>query len=97
MSCWFRKQHSPPACPSGVYFLNSINVGLSPTGRYHLNRCKDELVRRGEEGEQVQKNVVDGLAQELINGTGLAIALHPTEIVALHRRPAPDSTRMAAD
>jgi len=67
------------------------------TAEGEIDRRKDELVRRGEEGEQAQKSVVDGLAQELINGTGLGIVLRPADVVALHRRPVPDSMSIAAE
>ncbi len=65
------------------------------TAEGEVDRRKDELVRRGEEGEQAQKSVVDGLAQELINGLG--IVLRPADVVALHRRPVPDSMPVAAE
>ena len=67
------------------------------TAEVEIDRRREELVRRGEEDGRVQESVVDGLAQELTDGTGLGIALRPAEVALLRRRPDPGGDRMAAD
>ena len=67
------------------------------TAEEEVDRRRDELVRGGEEEGQAQASVVEGLARELIDGTGLGIVLRPAEVVALPRRPAPGAERMAAE
>ena len=67
------------------------------TAEEEVERRRDELVRNGEESGQAQKSVVEGLARELIDGTGLGIVLRPAEVVALPHRPASGADRMAAE
>ena len=67
------------------------------TAETEVDRRREELVRSGEENGQAQKSVVEGLAQELIDGIGLGIVLRPAEIVVLPRLSAPGAERMAAE
>ena len=67
------------------------------TAEKEIDRRRDELVRGGEEDGQAQRSVVEGLARELIDGTGLGIVLRPAEAAGLPRRPAPGIERMAAE
>jgi len=67
------------------------------TAETEIDRRREELVRSGEEDGQAQRSVVEGLARELIDGTGLGIVLRPAEVVALPRLPPSRVERMAAE
>ena len=98
-------------CPADVALRDRLDAALGAAEAWHrlsrifplgtaeeeVDRRREELVRGGEESGQAQKSVVEGLARELIDGTGLGIVLRPAEVVALPRWPAPGSERIAAE